>query len=204
MLSRDGRAPCRHPQKRKIVRTPPSPLTRLCPRRKRLSLGSGTDVKSRATFSSGPDPSERPRRNDPSLLAPPASNNPSGAPDFIHLYDIPPPPLSADCRFSSFIKRYPVRPVFVGRRSFAFRKSLYYFPIFITIPRIVPTTTHIQIKRMLHLECYQILYKVLVCHNLLGFNDTQFPVLLAQGSINGPVLPHFGANRSRFSIMNNQ
>ena len=31
--------------------------------RKRLSLGSGTDVKSLATFSSGPDPSERPRRN---------------------------------------------------------------------------------------------------------------------------------------------
>ena len=28
-----------------------------------LSLGSGTDVKSLATFSSGPDPSERPRRN---------------------------------------------------------------------------------------------------------------------------------------------
>ena len=28
----------------------------------RLSLGSGTDVKSLATFSSGPDPSERPRR----------------------------------------------------------------------------------------------------------------------------------------------
>ena len=27
----------------------------------RLSLGSGTDVKSLATFSSGPDPSERPR-----------------------------------------------------------------------------------------------------------------------------------------------
>ena len=27
-----------------------------------LSLGSGTDVKSQATFSSGPDPSERPRR----------------------------------------------------------------------------------------------------------------------------------------------
>ena len=31
----------------------------------RLSLGSGTDVKSLATFSSGPDPSERPRRNAP-------------------------------------------------------------------------------------------------------------------------------------------
>ena len=29
----------------------------------RLSMGSGTDVKSLATFSSGPDPSERPRRN---------------------------------------------------------------------------------------------------------------------------------------------
>ena len=29
----------------------------------RLSLGSGTDVKSLATFSSGPDPSGRPRRN---------------------------------------------------------------------------------------------------------------------------------------------
>ena len=29
----------------------------------RLSLGSGTDVKSLATFSSGPDPSERLRRN---------------------------------------------------------------------------------------------------------------------------------------------
>ena len=28
----------------------------------RLSLGSGTDVKSLATFSSGPDHSERPRR----------------------------------------------------------------------------------------------------------------------------------------------
>ena len=28
----------------------------------RLSLGSGTDVKSLATFSSGPDPSKRPRR----------------------------------------------------------------------------------------------------------------------------------------------
>ena len=32
-------------------------------RRNRLALGSGTDVKSLATFSSGPDPSERPRRN---------------------------------------------------------------------------------------------------------------------------------------------
>ena len=28
----------------------------------RLALGSGTDVKSLATFSSGPDPSARPRR----------------------------------------------------------------------------------------------------------------------------------------------
>ena len=28
----------------------------------RLSMWSGTDVKSLATFSSGPDPSERPRR----------------------------------------------------------------------------------------------------------------------------------------------
>ena len=31
----------------------------------RLALGSGTDVKSLATFSSGPDPSERPRRKCP-------------------------------------------------------------------------------------------------------------------------------------------
>ena len=35
----------------------------LLPCRKCLSLGSGTDVKSLATFSSGPDPSERPRLN---------------------------------------------------------------------------------------------------------------------------------------------
>ena len=39
-----------------------SPLTVLWPRRKRLSLGSGTDVKSLTTFSSGPDLSERLRR----------------------------------------------------------------------------------------------------------------------------------------------
>ena len=38
------------------------------PRLKRLSLGSGTDVKSQATFSSGPDPSERPRRNFCALI----------------------------------------------------------------------------------------------------------------------------------------
>ena len=31
----------------------------------RLALGSGTDVKSLATFSSGPDPSARPRRKCP-------------------------------------------------------------------------------------------------------------------------------------------
>ena len=37
----------------------------LLPCRKCLSLGSGTDVKSLATFSSGPAPSERPRRNAP-------------------------------------------------------------------------------------------------------------------------------------------
>ena len=37
-----------------------------------LSLGSGTDVKSQATFSSGPDHSERPRRNAPAEA--PASN----------------------------------------------------------------------------------------------------------------------------------
>ena len=39
-----------------------SPLTVLWHRRKRLSLGSGTDVKSLTTFSSGPDLSERLRR----------------------------------------------------------------------------------------------------------------------------------------------
>jgi hypothetical protein len=39
-----------------------SPLTVLWHRRKRLLLGSGTDVKSLATFSSGPDLSERLRR----------------------------------------------------------------------------------------------------------------------------------------------
>ena len=38
------------------------PRTALCPCRNRLALGSGTDVKSLATFSSGPDPSARPRR----------------------------------------------------------------------------------------------------------------------------------------------
>ena len=40
-----------------------SPLTGVWYCRNRLSLGSSTDVKSLATFSSGPDPSERPRRN---------------------------------------------------------------------------------------------------------------------------------------------
>ena len=42
---------------------PQPPLDGVWYCRKRLSLGSGTDVKSLATFSSGPDPSERPRRN---------------------------------------------------------------------------------------------------------------------------------------------
>ena len=36
--------------------------TTLPPPQSRLALGSGTDVKSLATFSSGPDPSARPRR----------------------------------------------------------------------------------------------------------------------------------------------
>ena len=39
------------------------------------------------------DPSKPLAASDPSLLAPPAANNPSGAPDFIHLYDITPPPF---------------------------------------------------------------------------------------------------------------
>ncbi len=42
---------------------PQPPLDRVWYCRNRLSMGSGTDVKSLATFSSGPDPSERPRRN---------------------------------------------------------------------------------------------------------------------------------------------
>ena len=40
--------------------------------RKRLSMGSGTDVKSPATFSSGPDPSERLRRKYPLVRFPAA------------------------------------------------------------------------------------------------------------------------------------
>ncbi len=54
-----------------------SPLTGVWYCRKRLSLGSGTDVKSQATFSSGPDPSERPRRNALPQCPPQCS---SGAP----------------------------------------------------------------------------------------------------------------------------
>jgi hypothetical protein len=36
-----------------------TPRTGVCHKEKRLALGSGTDVKSQATFSSGPDPSVR-------------------------------------------------------------------------------------------------------------------------------------------------
>ena len=50
------------------------PLTMLSSPPHRLSLGSGTDVKSLATFSSGPDPSERPRRKW-SYSSPPSSTN---------------------------------------------------------------------------------------------------------------------------------
>ena len=51
---------------------------------------------------------------------------------------------------------------------------------------------------------FQILHKVLVCHNLLGFNDTQLSILLAQCSIDSSVLPHFRPNRSGYTILNNQ
>jgi hypothetical protein len=43
-------------------------LTQIPPPQIRLALGSGTDVKSLATFSSGPDPSARPRRGGESTV----------------------------------------------------------------------------------------------------------------------------------------
>ena len=81
-----------------------------------------------------------------------------------------------------FIERDPVGAEGVGEGGFAFRESFFDSAISITIPGIVPATTHVEVEGMGDLVADKIVHKGFIAHAGLGLYDAQATFLLTEGA----------------------